>query len=149
MLTQAQLNEAKRLVAAAAQEFTKPPQGSFELLSEFKQEIITLRQKGATFEIIAQILADAQVSVSSATVARYCKSLPELGPDQPRRSKSAKRNQRGITAHSAGNHVSTPAALPPITPKQTSVTPRATSTHPPRNDDAADRGPRIPDLNTL
>jgi len=78
-------DSATRQFAAAVREFTPKASGKFQKLLPFKDGIAELRRKHASYEIIADILRNINVTVSHDTVARFCHEVLGLTPAQRRR----------------------------------------------------------------
>jgi hypothetical protein len=135
MPSHAQLEEAKRIVAHAAENYQRDKRPILEVLTEFRESITILRQKGATLNAIAEVLRQANIVVSLATVGRFCKSLSGAPAPKARKRKRAARPSRK----------SVDAPKPPSQPLTTHKTalPRQQSLGEP------DGGPRIPNLANL
>jgi hypothetical protein len=69
----------------AAQEFDRTPK-LFRQLMRYKDDIAALRQKGASFGTISELLQKDDVTVSWKTVSRFCRKV--IGTEK-RRRKSA------------------------------------------------------------
>src|SRR5436190_23876283 len=128
-----QLNEARRAVAEAAATYQREVSPVLEMLSEFRDSIIMLRNKGAPLTAIIEVLKKANVSVSLATLARFCRGLPKP-------TKARKRKRKPTTSVSLTAKSRTAKAFQ--RPKESAPS-RTKST------DDQSGGPRIPNLATL
>jgi hypothetical protein len=135
MPNHAQLEEAKRIVAEAAETYSRDKRPILEVLAEFRESITMLRGKGATLSVVAEVLRKANIVVSLATLGRFCKTLPGIRPSKIRKRSRATKPSRRSTG---GPKVISPpsAQSPPPPPHQKS------SSEP-------DGGPRIPNFATL
>ena len=66
----------------AAQEFDRTPK-LFRQLMRYKDDIAALRQKGASFDTIRELLQKDDVRVSWKTVSRFCRKI--IGTEKRRR----------------------------------------------------------------
>ncbi|HEY3853675.1 MAG TPA: hypothetical protein VGO67_04695 [Verrucomicrobiae bacterium] len=66
----------------AAKEFDRTPK-LFRQLMKYKDDIAALRQKGASFGIISELLQKDNVRVSWKTVSRFCRKI--IGTEKRRR----------------------------------------------------------------
>jgi hypothetical protein len=66
----------------AAQEFDRTPK-LFRALMKYKDDIAALRQKGASFDTISELLQKDNVMVSWKTVSRFCRKV--IGTEKRRR----------------------------------------------------------------
>ena len=73
MNTPLSLEESKRLVAKAAHDFVHGCRTREHPLSPFADSIVALREKHASYRMIADILHAAGVMVSHHSVARFCR----------------------------------------------------------------------------
>jgi hypothetical protein len=73
----AQLEEANRIVAEAAETYNRDKRPILEVLAEFRESITMLRSKGATLRVVAEVLRKANIVASLATLGRFCKRYPE------------------------------------------------------------------------
>jgi hypothetical protein len=85
---------SKRLFDAAVRSFERKLSARFQVLMPYKDGIADLRAKNASFRTIAQLLKQADVSVSHDTVARFCHEVIEQ--TQPRQ-KSRQKSGRTVT----------------------------------------------------
>lgn len=108
--------------ATAVRNFTPTSPAKFQMLVPFKDGIAELRRKGASYETIAEILRNINVTVSHDTVTRFCHTV--LGVSSAQRRKR-KRSVRVVSQR-----------------------PRSRS---PKDEDAkhAPRGPRVADPNNV
>ena len=66
-----------------AQEFV-PVQSAGQQIHRYREAIIILRSKGASYADVWQMLLnEAKVDVSYSTVIRYCKALPHVPAPRP------------------------------------------------------------------
>src|SRR5437867_3075705 len=79
---------ATRQFADTVRDFTPKASTKFQALLPFKDGIAELRRKHASYEIIADILRNINVTVSHDTVARFCHKVLKIVPAQRRRHKS-------------------------------------------------------------
>jgi hypothetical protein len=135
MPSHAQIEEAKRIVAQAAEHYQRDKRPILEVLAEFRESITILRQKGAPLSAIAEVLRQANIVVSLATVGRFCKSLSGAPAPTARKRKRAARPSRKPSKASK-------APSQPLTQHQT-VLPHQRSPGEP------DGGPRIANLANL
>lgn len=77
--------DARSDFATAVREFTPTLPAKFRMLMPFREGIEELRRKGASYETIADILRNIDVTVSHDTVARFCQKI--LGVLPVRRKK--------------------------------------------------------------
>jgi hypothetical protein len=75
----------KQSFREAAQEFDRTPK-LFRALMKYKDDIAVLRQKGASFDTISELLQKDNLRVSWKTVSRFCRKI--IGTEK-RRKKSA------------------------------------------------------------
>ena len=122
--------------AEAVRNFAGVPPKRFALLLPHRDGIAELRQKGASFGMIRELLAMAGIEVAADTVRRFYREVIE----EPRTGtkRSAKR-ERPIAP--ASRHSPAPVAVAPLN-APTPVPPAAAE--PPRS-----RGPRIADPRNL
>jgi hypothetical protein len=113
----------------AAQEYDRTPK-LFRELMKYKDEIVALRQKGASFDTISELLQKDNVKASWKTVSRFCRKI--IGSEK-RRKKSAEANPTSISAGS----ISLTAALNAQRDKESGSWP------------ARKRGPHITDSKNL
>jgi hypothetical protein len=73
------VSDAVQRLSRVAAEFVAPPKArSQNILVPFADVVRELREKGASFGLIVELLAGEQVSVSRFVVARFCRE--RLGP---------------------------------------------------------------------
>jgi hypothetical protein len=131
----AQFEEAKRIVAQAAENYQRDKRPILEVLAEFRESITILRSKGATLGVIAEVLRQANIVVSLATLGRFCKTLAGAS--------SAKTRKRKRLNSPSRKAVSEPKSLsPPLTQKPSAISQQVSSGE-------TEGGPRIPNLATL
>jgi hypothetical protein len=124
---------AQNQFATTVRNFTPKSSPKFQKLLPFKDGIAELRRKGASYETIADILRNTNVTVSHDTVARFCRELLDLTPAQRRRRKTSARR----------------ATQKPRSPPQTLNIPNHAAQAPrvARQENAG--GPHIADINTI
>jgi hypothetical protein len=130
-----QLEEAKRIVAGAAEAYRRDKRPILENLDKFREGITMLRSKGATLGVVAEVLRKANIVVSLATLGRFCKTLP--GTTSPKIRKRNRATKSSRKSNGRPKLISPPSSQsPPTSPPQKS------SSEP-------DSGPRIPNFTTL
>ena len=117
----------------AARAFTRPSLMRHAKLMPMKEGILELRQKGASLELIRQLLATVDVIVGRDTIARFLKDVSGDG-----RAPSRNRPKRHRAAVTTATQASPP--LPATTPAPHVETPAER----PRA-----RGPRVADPRNL
>lgn len=82
--------EAKARLAEAVKNYTPPAPEKYRALNEFKESIIALRERKASYETIRTLLHESVgIEVSHQTVARYCREVLDAArPKKSRRSKA-------------------------------------------------------------
>lgn len=88
---------AQQRFAAAVRDYTPKMSPKFQQLMPFMEGIRDLRCKHASYKTIAEILCNANVSVSHDMVARFCKKI--LGLTRKKR-KSDRSKRRSLTQFS-------------------------------------------------
>ena len=73
MNTPISLEERKQLIAAAALNYVRQCRAYKHPLSPYADSIVTLREKHASYRVIADILHSAGIVVSHHSVARFCR----------------------------------------------------------------------------
>jgi hypothetical protein len=118
----------------AVRTFTPPSPTRHAKLMPMKEGIVELRQKGASFRLIRELLATVDVFVGIDTIARF---LAEVnGETSPPRSRRRFSYRRGTSAKPSQ---ASPPAHPP--------TPAARTEPPPER--PRSRGPRVADPRNL
>jgi hypothetical protein len=133
----------------AVQEFRpNPHRVPFSNLKPFHDSIATLRDKQASYSVIAELLQQNGVKTSRALVAEYGRIILEHG-------KKRKRRKRAKTAP-AINALATPQSAPALATKPAPAMPATTTapanyvTPPPKEDSAYDsRGPHIANVKIM
>lgn len=74
------LDESMQLVAQAARDFVPKRRTHEHPLSPFADSIVALREKHASYRVIADILHAAGVIVSHHSVARFCRDALRIKP---------------------------------------------------------------------
>ncbi len=130
---------------AAVQTFELPLPRRQAKLMPFKEGIIELRQKGASLDLIRELLATIDVAVGKATIARFLEEISEIttSPRQRQRSErrrgpvqNADRPRPVATSDFIRPAVASPVQTPPPPDEHTGARPRT-------------RGPRIADPRNL
>lgn len=67
--------QAKAQLREIAKKYEKPIKGKLALLSPLKDELLTLRKKGASVAEITGHLAECKITVSKDTVQRFLRTL--------------------------------------------------------------------------
>jgi hypothetical protein len=75
----------KQSFREAAQEYDRTPR-LFRELMKYKDDIAALRQKGASFDTISELLQNDDLKVSWKTVSRFCRKV--FGTEKRRRKSS-------------------------------------------------------------
>jgi hypothetical protein len=92
------LEESRRLVAQAARDFVPMRRTHEHPLSPFADSIVALREKHASYRVIANILHAAGVIVSHHSVARFCRDALRMKARKkgaaPMRAKSSQGTSR-------------------------------------------------------
>ena len=133
----------------AVQEFRpNPHRVPFNGLKPVHDSIVELRNKNASYFLIAEILQQNGVKTSRARVAEYGRIVLEGG-------KTRKRRKRARTAPAA-NIAATPQSAPAVAAKPTPATPAPTTapannvTPPPKEDSPyRSRGPHIANVRMM
>ena len=137
---------AQNQFATAVRNFTPKPSAKFQKLLLFKEGIVELRHKGASYETITDILRNINVAVSHDTVARFCREVLKLTPRTRRpRKASAKALQHDPTGTPKANpvhKVDSSCAIKPAVQSEKSGMPDMHVYCPPV-------GPRIADPKTI
>ena len=97
MNTPLSLEESKRLVAKAAQDFVRGCRAREHPLSPFADSIVALCEKHASYRMIADILRAAGVTVSHHSVARFCRgnlATKRRKKNAPRRGSETRKTSR-------------------------------------------------------
>ncbi len=128
--------ERTQRFAEAVRNFAGVPPKRFAVLLPHRDGIAELRQKGASFGMIREILAMAGIEVAADTVRRFYREVieePRAGAKRPpKRERAATPPPLHPLAPAAAAPLSAPASPPPAAAKQ------------PRS-----RGPRIADPRNL
>ena len=149
MPTKAQPTPDLESLHKAVQDFQPNPQRvPFTNLKPFHDSIATLRDKQASYSVIAELLQKHGVKTSRARVAEYGRIALEGG-------KRRKRRKPARTA-SASNIPATPQGVPVVTVKPTPATPVPTTAPagkgtPPSKEDSPyrSRGPHIANVKMM
>ena len=121
----------------AAQEYDRTPK-LFRELMKYKDEIVALRQKGASFDTISELLQRDNVKASWKTVSRFCRKI--IGSEK-RRKKSAEANP---TSEPADNRSKISAGSISLTAALNAQRDKESGSWPARK-----RGPHITDSKNL
>ena len=128
--------ERTQRFAEAVRNFTGVPPKRFAALLPHREGIAELRQKGASFGMIREILAMAGIEVAADTVRRFYRDAIE----EPRSgTRQSSKRERAVRPQSPA----IPASSAPSSPSPASP-PLAEPAEPPRS-----RGPRIADPRNL
>ena len=122
--------------AEAVRNFAGVPPKRFAALLPHREGIAELRQKGASFGMIRELLAMAGIEVAADTVRRFCREVIEEPRSGTRRSA---RRERPATPPPHNVPAAHSAPPPPVAISEPSTPPE-----PPRS-----RGPRIADPRNL
>lgn len=128
--------QSNQRFAEAVRNFAGVPPKRFAALLPLRDGIAELRQKGASFGMIRELLAMAGVEVAADTVRRFYREVieePHVGTQRSR-----KRERPVVTASLIAR-----SPAPPPSPATTTFTPSAASEAP------RVRGPRIADPRSL
>ncbi|MEI9898135.1 MAG: hypothetical protein WDN28_30840 [Chthoniobacter sp.] len=128
--------ERTQRFAEAVRNFAGVPPKRFAVLLPHRDGIAELRQKGASFGMIREILAMAGIEVAADTVRRFYREVieePRIGG-----KRSAKRGRSAAPAQ-----LNFPTSMPAAAPQSAPAIPHA-ATEQPRS-----RGPRIADPRNL
>jgi len=137
----------------AARTFTPPSPIRHAKLMPFKDGIIELRQKGASFRLIRELLATANVGVGTDTIARFLTEV--TGETTPHPFTKSRKRQNRIAARLVTPHP--PAEHPVPSPTPVPAMPESAPAPPPFVAPVAAtpaersriRGPRIADPRNL
>ena len=122
------MSDIRSALASAAKTYEPSRRVRFKAVAPFKDEIRELRNRGAAFAIIAEILKEHGVKASHETVRRFYREVIE---EKPRRRK-----------RSRNNHTRAQPAKPPRIPSTNGNAPRPATAK-------AERGPRIARIEDL
>jgi hypothetical protein len=129
----------------AARAFAPVCASRYAKLLPFKDGIVELRQKGASYRLIRELLATADVAVAVDTIGNFVREVIEQRP--PSRTARSRRPVRAVSEPSTARSVPTPSKpqFPfTVAPPVNSAPPNDPSTTPPAERPRA-RGPRIAD----
>lgn len=129
-------DERTKRFAEAVRSFAGVPPKRFAALLPLREGIAELRQKGASFGMIRELLAMAGIEVAADTVRRFYREAIE---ERRTGAKRPLRRERP-TASPSMNAPAQTAAVPP----KAAAEPEPTVAEPPRS-----RGPRIADPRNL
>lgn len=141
----------------AVRAFAPVSASRYAKLLPFKDGIVELRQKGASYRLIRELLATADVAVAVDTIGNFVREVIEQRP--PSRPNPRRRAVRALSDPSTARRLPTPSepqfpftVAPPVEP--TSVEPSAAvpSSAPlsaPPAERPRTRGPRIADPSNL
>jgi hypothetical protein len=114
-------------------------------LMPFKDGIIELRQKGASLNLIRELLATIDVAVSNATIARFLAEITDTATP-PRQHQRFDRKRGVVQNADRRRSVAVPAISAPSTASPPAV---PTPMEQPRAARPRTRGPRIADPHNL
>jgi hypothetical protein len=101
--TDAQAQRFTELVRA----FTPVCSSRYAKLLPFKDNIVELRQKGASYRLIRELLATIDVSVAVDTIGNFVREVVEQRP--PARPSRQRRPVRAVSEASSGRSLPTPS----------------------------------------
>jgi hypothetical protein len=129
----------------AVRAFTPPPPMRYAKLIPLKDGIIELREKGASFRLIRELLATVDVAVSIDTIARF---LAEVNGAKmkPRPATQSGRTRNAVRGTNAEQNAAFAAVNEPPPAGQQTVSPQQTAAPSERS---RIRGPRIADPHNL
>ena len=111
------LEERQRLLAKAAQQFVRECRAHQHPLSPYADSIIALREKQASYRVIADILHSVGVIVSHHSVARFCRDCLCIKPSKrsatKKRPKSRQSSQRASQPMASAQNTTTSPQAPP------------------------------------
>ena len=137
----------------AVRAFTPVCASRYAKLLPFKEGIVELRQKGASYRLIRELLATAEVAVAVDTIGNFVREVIEQRP--PSRPNARRRPVRALSEPSTARNLPTPSesqfpftVAPPVEHRATEPpapmpSPAPTSPAPPER--PRTRGPRIAD----
>jgi hypothetical protein len=129
----------------AVRTFTPSPPARHVKLIPLKEGIIELRQKGASFRLIRELLATVGVAVGTDTIMRFLAEV--TGEAEPAtRRKRPNTNRRSGSRSIRVQPIAQPEVNPPTTPVNK---PNTNSTAQPPFERSRTRGPRVADPNNL
>jgi IS30 family transposase len=128
-------DEIRTALVSVAENFQPRRHQRFKLLIPLREEIRALRRRGASFEIIAELLRKHSVQTSHETVRRFCREVIEEQPGRRTRRRSTRsRSTHGATQSRPKAGATIPTDRKPKSP--------VTSSQP-------ERGPRIARIEDL
>lgn len=135
--------------AEAVRAFAPVCASRYAKLLPFKDGIVELRQKGASYRLIRELLATAGVAVAVDTIGNFVREVVEQRP--PSRPSRSRRPVRAVSEPSTARAVPTPSKpqFPfTVAPPVESAPAESAPTTPPAERPRA-RGPRIADPASL
>lgn len=93
------LERSKNLLDIAVRNFVPPSPGKHQTLAPFRDQIASLRAKGASYRIITALLQSADIKVSHETVARFCRDVIGENTGRHKRRKPSRNNTRKVESH--------------------------------------------------
>lgn len=137
----------------AVRAFTPVCASRYAKLLPFKEGIMELRQKGASYRLIRELLATADVAVAVDTIGNFVREVIEQRP--PSRPNARRRPVRALSEPSTARSLPTPSepqfpftVAPPVEHRATEPPvsiPSPTPTVPASPERPRSRGPRIAD----
>jgi len=99
---------------AAASAFAKSAKSRASRLEAVRCDIAALRDKGASFRTISELLGRCGIHASDTCVMRFCRRVLGESPTRARRAKQrAEPAKKGRAATKTAHNANTPAASPP------------------------------------
>lgn len=146
------IERCKNLLDMAVRNFVPASPGKHQTLTPFRDQIASLRAKGASYRIITALLQSVDITVSHETVARFCRDVIGENTGRHKRRKSARNNVHKAEGHpapqpmsqslSTASHEGEPSAVKSI--QQRGDDEALTEASVPRS-----KGPRIADPNNV
>jgi hypothetical protein len=150
MNTSISLEQRKELIAAAALNYTRRSRADEHPLSPYADSIIMLREKHASYRVIADILHRAGVIVSHHSVARFCRDCLRIQSSKRGATKKRPRSRQSSPRKSQGVDSTQTTATSPSAPQKdvlNLIVQRPEETRDPMSQRR--RGPRIADPRNL
>ena len=133
---------------AAASAFAKSAKSRASRLEAVRCDIAALRDKGASFRTISELLGRCGIHASDTCVMRFCQRVLGESPTRARKAKqragSAKKDRAATkTARDANTHAASPAAAAVSEAAQVALLDDLLSYQPPDAKPTTQGGPRI------
>ena len=137
----------------AVRTFTPPSPNRHAKLMPFKDGMVELRQKGASFRLIRELLATANVGVGTDTIARFLAEVtgePTPHPVTKSRKRQSRVAARPVSPHPPAEHpVPSPTPVPATTQSAPAPPPFVAPVATTPTERSRIRGPRIADPSNL